>query len=82
MVHIYERCGVLLHVEYTPGADGIPTFQDVRVTDGHYRPVGPNLLPLMHDLLVLTDVAGSATNEREAETVLSSITGELQCPAH
>jgi hypothetical protein len=75
MVHIYERGGVMLHVVFSLGSDGVPLFHEARVMDASYHPIGPNLLPLLDGLHVLGDAEPEGV--REAETVLSNITGEV-----
>lgn len=75
MIHIFEHMGVMLHVEYTPGFDGVPTINSVRVTDERYRPIGPNLAEFLNTTVVLYPEESDGT--REATPVLSLITEEL-----
>jgi hypothetical protein len=75
MVHIYEHEGVMLRVDYEPGADGIPTFNDVRVLDADYRPVGPNLTNMLDSTLLMSPP--DALGEHSAMTFLSAIVEEL-----
>ena len=42
--------GVSLAVEYSPSQK---VFEDVRVLDASYAPVGPNLKAMFHDLVLL-----------------------------
>jgi hypothetical protein len=68
--HIHDYQGVLLRVEYTPDKVEGPTIHSVHVLDRRYRVVGPDLVPLLHDTLVLVAPG-------EAETFLSLIAGDL-----
>jgi hypothetical protein len=49
-VHIHDSAGVSLRVEYTVASDGVLTFHNIKVLDADYRPVGPDLTPLLHRL--------------------------------
>lgn len=74
MIHIFEHRGIYLRVDYEPTVP--PTFNSVRVVDANYRPIGPDLQPLLHDtLLVTTPAMGGA--DAEAQTFLSSIVEDL-----
>lgn len=57
-VHIYEdESGVMLHVEYDP----VPplTFTSVRAIDPEYKPVGPDLTPLLDNMYTIVDGTGA-----------------------
>ena len=71
--HIFELSGVLLNVQYSATKPDI-TFYSVHVMDGNYRCVGPDLMPMLHDTLVLTTPRGRPA---EAMTVLSAITEDI-----
>lgn len=77
MKHIYEHNGVLLDVEYEPATDASgPYFKGIHVMDVDYRPIGPDLRPLlMH--VVITDAFVDADGIGTGEPLLSIITGEL-----
>jgi hypothetical protein len=66
--HVCDVQGVLLEVEYS----GPPPVEirSVRVLDSHYRPTGPDLTFLLHDVLIMTA-------QDEAERFLSKLAGEL-----
>ena len=72
---IVEISGTLLHVEYVVDSDGVTNFKSVRTLDRNYRPVGPDLTPLLHGALRVTATEGHFA---EAESFLSSIVTELQ----
>lgn len=67
---VYESAGVNLRVEYSVAPDNIPVFESIRVLDGDYRPCGPELLPLLANLLYLH-------TPLEAESFLSVLSGEI-----
>lgn len=74
--HIFEHCGVMLHVDYSNDQHGIAQFHDIRVMDGNYRPCGPDLRPLLHQALLITNAP--VTGARlDAHTFLSAIAMEL-----
>ena len=73
--HIFEHNDTLLQVNFTRGDDGIPTFKSVFLLDASYRPVGPNLVPLLHDVMLVSEE--NEQGFREAETFLSHIVAEL-----
>ena len=68
--HIYERAGVLLSIDYLPGEE--PTFNSVRVLDADYRPTGPELRDLFHELFVLTGPS-------DGSHLLSLVAEDLPC---
>jgi hypothetical protein len=72
---IVEHAGVLLWVEYDDVSP--PTFNTVRVLDGEYRPVGPNLVPLLNDLVLILKPEAQVGEEVEAERFLSNILTEM-----
>lgn len=73
MIHLFDHCGVLLSVDYIPGHP--VHFNSVRVTDGDYKPVGPNLLGLLHHTLVpLSDLSSGMI----CQTFLSTICDDLE----
>lgn len=74
MIHIFEHRGVMLRVDYAEGAE--PTFNDVRVLDANYRPVGPNLTPLLDNTLLMNDKPDDQ-GEFSAATFLSAIVEDL-----
>lgn len=74
MKTIFEHAGVMLAVDYTPGDDGIHSFNEVRVLDGDYRPTGPNLTSLLDTAFVLT---GRQGDHFSAESFLSAIVTEI-----
>lgn len=68
--HIFEHKGVLLECFYSVQTDGQPLFSSVRVLGADYKPTGPDLCPLLHDLVVMV-------NEEEGTAFLSTIVSEL-----
>lgn len=79
MVYVYEQAGVLLHVEYSEQEE-VVDFHTVRVMDAEYRPVGPNLVELFHNLLVTDiDLPLELNNVEnvQASTILSRIVDDL-----
>lgn len=64
----------MLHVDYEPGDE--PVFNSIHVMDADYRPVGPNLFPLLHQTLVV-DADPEVGDELEAQTFVSAICEEL-----
>lgn len=75
MRHIFEHAGVLLQVDYSPTKPDV-TFHTVHVLDTNYKAVGPDLTPLLHDLLLLIPPHGPTV---EAMTMLSAILEDLPC---
>lgn len=76
MYHITERAGVMLHVSFDKDDEGRVCFHSIRVMDGEYRPVGPDLTPLFENTVSLDPpVVGEI---REGEDLRSIICGELQ----
>ena len=73
--HIFEHNDTLLQVNFTKEDDGVPNFRSVFVLDSQYRPVGPNLVPLLHDVMLVSEENDEGF--REAETFLSHIVAEL-----
>ena len=71
--HIFELAGVLLNVQYSATQPDV-TFHSVRVMDGDYKCVGPNLMPMLHNTLLMTSRHGI---HAEAMTMLSAITEDL-----
>lgn len=67
---LYENAGVTLRVEYSIAEYKVPVFESIRVLDGKYRPCGPELIPLLANLLYMH-------SPLEAEPLLSVITGEI-----
>ena len=76
-VHIHDSAGVSLRVEYAIASDGVLIFHNIKVLDADYRPVGPDLTPLLHTLLVLTNV-----NPPQGEHFLSTLVAEIQHDSH
>ena len=52
MNHIFEHEGIMLGMEYTRGADGIPDFGQIRALGEDYKPTGPDLLPMLAGMMV------------------------------
>lgn len=75
MIHVYEHAGILLFVEYIKDRD-ITTFTNVRVVDILYRPIGPNLIPLLKEVIVLDGEAVPGAMQ-EGEAILSAIAEEI-----
>ena len=75
MIHMFDHVDVLLYVDYTPGDDGIPTINQVKVTDSCYRPVGPDLSQMLNSAVVLYEEQGDGV--REATPILSLIVEEI-----
>lgn len=73
--HIFEHNDTLLLVNFVREPDGVPTFKSVFVLDAEYKPVGPNLVPLLHDVMLVSEENDEGF--REAETFLSHIVSEL-----
>lgn len=71
--HIFELAGVLLNVQYSATKPDV-TFHSVRVMDGDYKCVGPDLIPMLHNTLLLTGAHG---RHAEAMTLLSAITEDI-----
>jgi hypothetical protein len=68
-IHIFEHNGVLLQVDYF--ADTKPvTINSVHALGTDYKPIGPDLTPLLEEALVLTGAT-------EAEHFLSLVAKEL-----
>ncbi len=76
-VHIHDSAGVSLRVEYAIASDGVLIFHNIKVLDADYRPVGPDLTPLLHHLLVLTNI-----NPPQGEHFLSTLVAEIQHDSH
>jgi hypothetical protein len=76
--HIYEHAGVLLRVDYQTDQSGEHTFNSVRVLDERYRPVGPDLKPLLNDVLLTLSPASADGGLADCTTFLSAICEELQ----
>ena len=72
-VYIHDSAGVSLRVEYSIANDGVLTFHNIKVLDADYRAVGPDLTPLLHRLLVLTNAMPP-----EGEHFLSTLVAEIQ----
>ena len=68
--HVYEQNGVLFNVEYDPQAP--ITIHKVQVLGHDYKPTGPDLAQMLHEVLVLTDV-----DPPEATRFLSLVTEEI-----
>lgn len=73
--HIFEHCGVMLHVDYTM-TGGTLEFRNIQVMDSNYRPTGPDLRPLLHQALIVDRVT-RVGDRFDAETFLSAIAREL-----
>jgi hypothetical protein len=73
--HLFEHStGVFLHVLYEPAPPGgSMSFQDIRIADTNYEPVGPNLIPFLHNTHML-DSTGPVTM---ATPVLELIAGDI-----
>ena len=55
--YVYEdESGVMLHVEYDP--EHPISFKTVRALDPEYKPVGPNLIPLLDNAYTIIDGTG------------------------
>lgn len=76
LTHIFEHSGVLLHVEYSRNASDETHFHSVRVMDPQYRPTGPELIPLLHQSLLL-DTEPVMGMRVDAKTFLSAIAEDL-----
>lgn len=76
MIHIFEHQGVMLHVDYDPPtkAEPSPQFRSVRVMDTSYRPTGPDLTHMLHDMLLIVGEHGPRV---DAQTFLSAIAEDL-----
>lgn len=54
---LHDHAGNLLHVEYVMEDDGVPRIESVRGVDAKYLPVGPDLMPILQDLLIMVGPA-------------------------
>lgn len=54
MVHIFDHEGVLLGVNYQRGTDGVPELSGIRALDADYKPTGPDLTPMLANMMVWT----------------------------
>jgi len=50
---LHDHAGTLLHVEYVMEADGVPRIDKVQGVDAKYSPIGPDLTPVLKDLLIM-----------------------------
>ena len=77
MNHIHEdpATGVSLSVDYTRDAHDVIEYTGVRVLGVDYLPVGPDLTPLFHNLMIITGTATDGTVS--GERYLSFIRREL-----
>ena len=75
MKTIFEHAGIMLDVDYTPGADedGGAIFNKIRVLGENYKPVGPDLIPLLMSSMIMT----RGLPRPEASMFLAAIAGEL-----
>lgn len=71
VISVVDVQGILFQVEHVGSP---PDLHSVRVLDGDYRPCGPNLALLFHNLLMLDDAASD-----EATRLLSIIVEDLPC---
>lgn len=50
---LYDCNTVMLEVQYTIAADGVPEFHSIKVLDAEYRATGPDLTNMLHMLVAL-----------------------------
>lgn len=79
MKQYVEHAGVMMEVVFTPPAPEIPAleFLSVRVVDQNYRAVGPDLMPMLHQLLVIRTPPKDDETRFDAETFLNFLVTEL-----
>lgn len=77
ITHIYEYKGVHFRVTYVLIEDNVPEFDSVYMLDANYRPVGPNLVEMFGDIVVMTNYS-----PMEAEPFLSTIVKEIKNECH
>lgn len=68
---------MLLRVDYETTPNEPVLYRAIHVLDSDYRPTGPDLTPLLHDL-VLVDKEPQPDGTQEAQRFLSLISEELQ----
>lgn len=51
--YLHEQDGVTLAVEWTRDEEGVINFGPIHALDAAYRPCGPDLAPLLHNLYLL-----------------------------
>lgn len=75
--HIFEHRGVLLSCDYhyRPN-DTLPDFTCVRVLGEDYKATGPNLLPLLVDVMLARRFLPNGTCQ--AEQFFSAVVGDME----
>ena len=73
MNHIFEREGVTFDVQYRRAPDGVAEFGEIRDLGANYLPTGPNLTPLLHNMMVWTKEGV------EVGRILAVIAEDLPC---
>lgn len=75
MKHVFESHGVSIEVDYIIAPDRAVEFQSAHLVGSDYAPVGPDIMGLLHNLVVVT---ATTADGNEGVRVLELIHEEIE----